>query len=214
LDLQRTIRDARHRLWWRLVRRGNEDAFRRLYGELYGPVADYVGRRVGNSQDAEDLVGQVFQRFLEHLADYDPRRASLVSWVLALARHAVIDHHRSQAAHGAARSRTTDVTELAEVLAGTGTSGADDPLATMIQDEEREQVRRWLHRQPADIREMFALRYGQELRLKEVARVMNLSEAAVKQRFARATRQIRHELLAENTVTPKAKGGPECLIAD
>lgn len=214
MDWQRKIRDARHRLWWRLVRRGNEDAFKRLYGELYGPVAGYVGRRVGNVQDAEDLVGQVFQRVCERLADYDPRRGSLVSWVLATARHAVIDHHRYQAAHGAARSRTTDVTELADVLAGAPGTSADDPLATMIQDEEREQVRRWLHRQPADVREMFALRYGQELRLKEVARVMDLSEAAVKQRFARALRQIRHELLAEDQVIPETKGGPECMIAD
>jgi RNA polymerase sigma-70 factor (ECF subfamily) len=212
LNLKRNIRDGRHRLWWRLARRGHEDALRLLYGELYGPVAGYVGPRVNNRQDAEDLVSQIFQRFLENLARYQPRRGSVMSWVLAMARHAVIDHHRRLNAHGAARSRTVDVAELADVLAAA--TGAEDPLATMVRDEEQEQVRRWLYRQPADTREMFALRYGHDLRLKEVARVMDLSEAAVKQRFARTLRQIRHELLTEPHVTPKRKEGPECLIAD
>lgn len=218
MNLNRKIRDGRHRLWWRLAHRGHEDALRRLYSELYGPVAGYVGPRVGNRQDAEDLVSRVFQGFLERLAHYEPRRGSVMSWVLAMARHAVIDHHRRLVAHGAARTRTVDVAELADVLAATTAVGTEDPLATMIRDEEEDLVRRWLHRQPADIREMFALRYGQGLRLAEVAHVMDLSEAAVKQRFARTLRKIRHELLTESEMTPERttekKGGPECMIAD
>ncbi len=220
LDLKRKIRDGRHRLWWRLAKRGHEDAFAQLYGELYGPVAAYVGRRVGNKQDAEDLVSQVFHRFLGRFESYEPDRGTLTSWILAMARNAVIDHHRHLAAHGAARSHTVDVADLAEVLVAEAATAADDPLVTMIEDEERQQVQLWLHRQPADIREMFALRYAEELRLQEVAQVMGLSEAAVKQRFARTTRQIRKELLAETATTPRSKishrskGGPECMTAD
>jgi len=40
------------------------------------------------------------------------------------------------------------------------------------------------------------------LGLKEVAQVLNLSESAVKQRFARATNKIRQELLTEFETTP------------
>jgi len=214
LDLKRKIRDGRHRLWWRLAKRGHEDAFARLYGELYGPVAGYISLRIGNSQDAEDLVSQVFHRFLGRFERYEPDRGAMMSWVLAIARNAVIDHHRHLAAHGAARNRTVDVADLADVLAADPAAGTDDPLANLIRDEQRKQVHCWLRRQPADIREMFALRYGQGLRLKEVAQVMELSEAAVKQRFARTTRRIRNELLAETATTPNRKGGPECMIAD
>ena len=210
MDLKRNIRDGRHRLWWRLAREGQEDAFRRLYGELYGPVSGYVAARVGNGQDAEDLVGLVFQRFVETLDRYDSRQGSVLSWLLAMARNAVIDHHRHQAAHGAARSRTVDVADLAEVLAAAGAE-RDDPLAKLIRDEEDDQVRRWLQRQSPETREMFALRYGDGLRLAEVARVMDLSEEAVKQRFARTLRRIRQELLTE---TRKSQGGPECVIAE
>ena len=213
MDLKRRIRDRRHRLWWRLARLGHEDAFRRLYGELYGPVAGFVTARVGVGPDAEDLVALVFQRFVEKLDRYDLRQGSVLSWLLAMARHAVIDHYRQQAAHGAARRRTVDVADLADVLAATG-GGTEDPLAMLIRGERERMVWQWLQDQPPETREMFALRYGDGLHLREVARVMNLSEAAVKQRFARTTRRIRKELLAAEDTNPKTEGGPPCVIAD
>lgn len=209
MDLRRKLRDGRHRLWWRLATRGHEDAFARLYGELYGPVAGFVGQQINNRQDAEDLVSLVFQRFLERLDSYVPDRGSVMSWILAMARNAVIDHHRYQAAHGAARSQEMDVDDLSEVA-----GCQETPLTAMIRDEETALLQQWLARQAADTQEMFALRYGHGLRLKEVAQVMALSEAAVKQRFARTTRQIRHELSIGIGANPKDKEGPECMTAD
>jgi len=198
LDLKRNIRDGRHRFWWRSARSGNEQAFRRLYGELYAPVAGYVSQRVRNQQDAEDIVSHIFQRFLERFERFDAQQGSLMTWVLAMARNAVIDHYRQASAFGAARNDTIDVAELSDDLAAV----TEVPLARMIADEEREQLRLWLRHQPADLQEMFALRYGQGLGLKEVAQVLNLSESAVKQRFARATNKIRQELLTEFETTP------------
>jgi RNA polymerase sigma-70 factor (ECF subfamily) len=110
-------------------------------------------------------------------------------------------------AHGSARKSPVPVEELAEVLA----ADQKDPLGSLIRNEDLRQVRQLLRREPDDVREMFALRFGQGLRVREVAAVMNLGEAAVKQRFARTLKKIRQELLAEE---PEPKGGPECMIAD
>ena len=117
MDLKRRLRDGRHGLWLRLTRRGNEDAFRRLYWELYGPVAGYVAARTGNVHDAEDLTSTVFHRFLERLDRFETNRGSVMTWILAMARNAVIDHYRRLEAHGAARKRAVPVEELADVLA-------------------------------------------------------------------------------------------------
>jgi RNA polymerase sigma-70 factor (ECF subfamily) len=207
LEFTRRLRDGRHRLWLTLARRGNEDAFRRLYGELYDPVAGYVAVRVGNRQDAEDLTAAVFQKFLERLDGFDAARGSVMTWIMTMARTAVIDSHRRQAAFDQARGRSLPVEDLADVLA----AEQDDPLGAMIRQEDLRAVRRRLQVQPAAVREMFALRFGEGLTVGEVARVMDLSEAAAKQRFARTFRRIRQELLAEET---EPKGGPECMIAD
>ncbi len=207
MDLNRRMRDGRHGLWLRLARRGNEDAFRRLYGELYDPVASYIAQRAANVHDAEDLTSTVFGKFLEHLDRFEAGRGSVMTWILTMARTAVIDHHRRLDAHGTARKNPVPVDELADVLAGDGA----DPLVSLIRDEDLRQIRQLLRRQPDEVREMFALRFGQGLRIREVAVVMNLKEAAVKQRFARTFKKIRQELLAQE---PEPKGGPECMIAD
>lgn len=207
MDLKRRLRDGRHSLWLRLARRGNEDAFRRLYGELYDPVAGYIAARVRGGHDAEDLTGEVFHRFLQRLDDFETGRGSVMTWVLAMARHAVIDHHRRLDAHGAARRQAVPVEEMADVLAGDWT----DPLGLLIREENLRQIRQLLRREPDQVREMFALRFGQGLRVREVAEVMGLGEDAVKQRFARTLKKIRQELLTQE---PEGKGGPECMIAE
>ena len=207
MDLKRRTRDGRHVLWLRLARLGNEDAFRRLYGELYDPVAGYIAARTNNVHDAEDLTSAVFHKFLERLDRFEAGKGSVMTWILAMARNAVIDHHRRLDAHGSARKGPVPVEELAEVLA----ADQRDTLGSLVRNEDLRQVRQLLRREPDDVREMFALRFGQGLRVREVAAVMNLGEAAAKQRFARTLRKIRQELLAEE---PERKGGPECMIAD
>lgn len=207
MDLKRGMRDGRHRLWLGLARRGNEDAFRRLYGELYGPVAGYVAARVGNTQDAEDLTGTVFTKLVDGLDRFDGRRGSVLTWMLAMARNQVIDHHRRRQAHGAARDRTVPVDELADVLA----ADQGDPLGTMVREENLRHLRRLVRRQPEAVREMIALRFGQGLTVRETAAVLGLNEDAVKQRFARTFRKIRQELLTEEP--HREEGGPACVTS-
>jgi len=207
VDLKRRLRDGRHGLWLRLAARGNEDAFRRLYGELYDPVAGYIAARTSDRQDVEDLTGAVFLKFLEGLHRFEAGRGSVMTWALALARNTVIDHHRRLEAHGSARRNQVPVERLADVLA----ADQGDLLGSLVRDEDLRHIRTLLRREPDQVREMFALRFGQGLRVKEVAAVMDLGEDAVKQRFARTLKKIRLELLAEQ---PEPKGGPECMIAD
>jgi RNA polymerase sigma-70 factor (ECF subfamily) len=187
LDLRRKLRDRRHRVLLVLAARGNEDSFRRLYRELFDPVSRFVQRRVPNDQDAEDITAQVFGTLVRRLDRYDPQRGSVMTWVVTMARNAVIDHYRRR------RPDTESVDDLAELLAG----AQPTPLQSMVHDDQLLRVQRRLARQPADIREMFALRFEQGLRVREVAEVMGLSQEAAKQRFARAFRKIQLELKDE-----------------
>lgn len=204
MDLRRKVRDRRQQVLLALARRGNEDAFRRLYRELYLPVSSYVQRRVTVREDAEDITGLVFHRFLQRLDSYDGRKGSVMTWVLSMTRNAVIDHLR--------RRRPVDgrVDDLADQLAGP----QPDPLHQVVADEQLHAVRLAVARQPADIREMFALRFEQGLRVREVARVMGLNEAAAKQRFARALRRIQLQLRDEERETGQRKGENPCAATD
>lgn len=198
------MRDRRQRVLLALARRGNEDAFGRLYRELFDPVNAYVRRRVPGNEDAEDITAQVFRNFLLRLDGFDAARGSVMTWVVTMARNGVIDHYRR------ARPAADSVDDLAELLAG----AQPNQLQAMIQDEDVQAVRRHLARQPADIREMFSLRFEQGLRVREVAEVMGLSGDATKQRFARTIRKIQRQLTDEERDIGQGKGESPCAATD
>ena len=208
LDVSATMRDARQRLLLELARRGSEEAFRRLYAELYDPVCRYVGARVRGEAEAEDLVATVFARFVEGLGGFDAGRGSALAWVLGTARHAVIDHQRRRAAFGGARQAAALTDDLHDVL----TADLPDPLGVLIRDEEIHAVQAWVRRQDEATRELLDLRFGQGLTGREIAQVMGLTPDAVKKRCERVLRQMRQELPTE--VTDTKKGGAPCLTVE
>ncbi|HPF34486.1 MAG TPA: sigma-70 family RNA polymerase sigma factor [Candidatus Krumholzibacteria bacterium] len=184
MDLRTVIRDRRHASLVHGARRGDRKAFRALFDDLHDPVHAYLDRRCDDPHDTEDLVSTVFHKMLSNLGTFDPGRGSVIGWVMTMARHALIDHLRR-------RRDTVDVDRLAEVLAGPGA----DPLQGIIRTEEAERVRAELARLPAETRELLALRYGEGLRHAEIASLLGLTDAAVRQRLSRAVQALRSRVV-------------------
>ena len=189
VDLGRTARDLHHKSLWLRARAGHEASFRALYRALYGPVFGYARRRLGDETDAEDVTARVFHRFVEQLDRYEPERGSLWTWIMTLARHAVVDHWRAR------RPDAVSIDGLADVLA----SGHDTPLERLLRREDEQLLHTVLRTEPDATREIFALHLVEGMTHREIARVMGLREDAVKQRYARAKRRLRAATNAERT---------------
>lgn len=159
--------------------RGDREAFRDLYRALYGPVSRYLRRRVPNAADAEELTGQVFFRLLESLERVDTRKGSVLVYALSMARNALVDE---------ARRRAGRVPEEAAAAVPDSEVG---PLERLMGQEDVERIRSELARLPAETRELLLLRFGDGLRFAEIAQVLGLGEAAVRQRTSRAVRELR-----------------------
>lgn len=192
-------RDDRQRDLLEAALRGQRDAFRTLYRELYGPVSSFVGRRIGHPQDTEDVVSIVFQKFLERLGDYDARRGTVKTFVLAMARSSVIDWLRNV-------REEVPVDDLAGSIADSGES----PLDALVRDERRTLVRRALLELSASSREVLVLRYGDGLSHAEIAELLGLRIDAVKQRASRALKEI-EEIVKK---TPLKKGETDLVDAE
>ncbi|MBK9266620.1 MAG: RNA polymerase sigma factor [Polyangiaceae bacterium] len=172
-------RDDRHCDLLRAALRGNRDAFRTLYRELYGPVTGFVGRRIGHPQDAEDVVAIVFHKFLERLGDYDAKRGTVRMYVLAIARSAVIDWLRAV---------RDDVP--VDDLAGSIADGGESPLDALVRGEKMGQLHKALLAISAPSREVLVLRFGDGLSHAEIAELLGMKVDAVKQRSSRAMREL------------------------
>jgi RNA polymerase sigma-70 factor (ECF subfamily) len=181
--MTRPLRDARQRLLLRLALRGHTPSFRRLYRELSGPILRYLGSRLGNSADAEDVASEVFRKFVTRLDRYDSSRGNVQSWLFSMARSTLIDHLRRQ-------QPMQPLDAIAETLA----DGCPDGLTQVLADEEARFASGLLLHHPPEVREMFSLHFAHGLSYREIATAMSLSEAAVKQRFARTLRALRQQL--------------------
>lgn len=166
----------------------DEEALAQIHDTYYGPIFRYIAYRVGDQRVAEDLTSEVFVRLLSALRDRTAPQKTLRGWLYRVAYFVVSDYHR-------ANYRQEEV-PLEE---GMGELPADgpDPAAAVSHKMRWEDVSQALEHLTDDQREVVALRFGQELSIREVADLMNKSEGAVKQLQARAvatlSRQLRQE---------------------
>lgn len=183
MQLPWPLRDELHARRLARAREGDGEAFRALYRDLHPEVSRFVARRVRARADAEDLTARVFVAFVERLGDYDRARGSVRGWLLAVARNAIIDHFR--------RLRPTEGHgEALDVLP----SAAAGPLEGLLAREELDQLAAIVRGLEPEARELLALRFADGLRHREIAAILGLQEAAVKQRVSRTLRDLRARL--------------------
>jgi RNA polymerase sigma-70 factor (ECF subfamily) len=161
------------------ARRGEREAFRALYADLYDPVARFVGRRVHKREDADDVVSRTFERLLLKLEAFDEERGGALPFALAIARNLLLDDLRAQ-------RPGVPLEEAAAQLIETRT-----PLAELLRNEELRVARERLEALAPEVRELLMLRYGDGLSTVEIGQLLGVSTAAVRQRLSRAVRSLR-----------------------
>ncbi|HWB75167.1 MAG TPA: sigma-70 family RNA polymerase sigma factor [Nannocystaceae bacterium] len=166
---------------------GDARAFAKLYRGLHPLVHGYVARRIANDSDAEDLVAKVFHRIVEYLDRFDPARASVRGWALGIARNAVIDHLRTKKEHA-------PFDDVADLVLFT-----EPPQLPGEADERTLALRNHVAELPAITREMIAMHFADGLGYREIAEACGATEAAVKQRMARALRELRERVAPATT---------------
>ncbi|HEX9641550.1 MAG TPA: sigma-70 family RNA polymerase sigma factor [Candidatus Krumholzibacteria bacterium] len=186
MEVRTRLRDQRQRLLLQWAHAGSEAAFRQLYRELCGPVMGYLAARIRPREEAEDLCSQIFMRFLQRLDQYDGDRGSVLSWILSMSRNALIDRLRSL-------RPTSSLDENFDAV-----DPSPDPLDRIVEGEEARFVHGVLANHPAELRELYSLRFAHGLRYAEIGEMLGISEAAVKQRFSRSLRELRSTLEQRN----------------
>lgn len=157
------------------------DAFERLFEEHSRPLFSFLVYRTGNRALAEDLLSDTFERVLRSRRRIDPRPGSQRRWLYVIALNLLRDHARRQSTEGRAL-RDVSAGETAWEPDRSGELGSRDELQralAQLSDEERE---------------VLALRFGADLKVRDVAKVLGAGESAVEGRIHRALRKLRDQL--------------------
>ena len=155
--------------------------FNGLYMAYIRPVYHYIFSKVGEARQAEDLTAKVFLAVLESLPRYR-HEGHFAAWLFSIARHKVADHYRSQRGEVA----------IEETLAESGKTG--DPIATVIQTEEAQQISKLIHQLDEQDQELLRLRFVAGLEYGEIARLIHSNMEATKKRIYRLLADLRQQL--------------------
>lgn len=168
----------------------NEDAsgqsFARAFAAHWRHFVRSARAPLGSADEAEDAVSAAFTRAFERRSSFDARRASLPTWLAAIVRNEVTDRLRRRA-----RLPTMNLAAAEHLLS------VEDVEAMVGQHEELAHA---LARLPARDRQLLALRFGQGLTNREIARLLGADERTVSVWLLRALRRLKP------LVTPEEDG--------
>ena len=158
------------------------ETFERLFDEHAERLFSFLAYRTGNRALAEDLLSETFERVMRSRRRFDPRRGSERRWLYTIALNMLRDH---------ARRQTHEEQVLRHVSAGDSPEYFDARLDAV---EHRDELYRALATLNEDERECLALRFGADLKLRDVAGVLGEGESAVEGRIYRALDKLRENL--------------------
>jgi RNA polymerase sigma factor (sigma-70 family) len=149
----------------------------------------YVSYRLGDGPDAEDVTGTVLENAVRYIETYDEVRGEPLTWLLGIARRCV-----AQALVG----REQATLELHEMRA------EGDLEAETI---ERLTLEAALQTLSEHDRELLSLRYGADLRARQIGKLLGMKPNAVDVAIHRALARLREalereEAEAQTEITP------------
>jgi RNA polymerase sigma factor (sigma-70 family) len=171
------------------IGKGDQEAFRGLFGR-YAPSANALALRVvRQSHLAEEIVQEAFMALWKNPDGYDQQRGSVKSWLMGMVHHRAVDLVRREEAH-----RRRAVQAIPEALE-TEPDLAEQVVVEVGAPEERRSVRSALTELPPDQRRVLELMYFEGKTQSQIAAELALPLGTVKSRTLLGMRRLRGALV-------------------
>jgi len=172
------------------MRRGEQRAFDQFFDAYAARLGAFAARRSALDAAAiEDVVQMTLINAMRGLGTFRGG-SSLFTWLCQICRNQLADIRRKSARQPQMQS-LEDLTEekpLAQIIQLTDYR---DPLDECATDAERGAVRHAINGLPSHYARILELRYGDELTVPEIARVLQISESAAESQLVRARQAFR-----------------------
>jgi RNA polymerase sigma-70 factor (ECF subfamily) len=184
--------------------RGEQRAFDQFFDAYAGRLGSFAARRCALDAAAIEDVVQVTMISAIHALKNFRGGSTLFTWLCQICRNQLVDIRRKTARHPEERSLeemletqpTGSVVELTDFR---------DPLDECATDSTRSAVRRRVNSLPASYARILELRYGDDLTVPEIARVLQVSENAAESRLVRARQAFREGWNEDGTPRSEAQ---------
>ena len=166
-----------------------QDALGALY-DRYAPLLLALTRRIlGNQSDAEEVLQETLLQVWAQAGRYDPRRSSVATWLVLLARSRAIDLLRSRRVRQRAVDAVADETQ--------GVHASPQGPAAVWYEERRARVAAALAELPAEQRHVLEMAFFGGQSQREISEATGIPLGTVKTRTLLAMRKLRQALRTE-----------------
>jgi RNA polymerase sigma-70 factor (ECF subfamily) len=155
--------------------------FQELYDRYFDQIFSYVYYHCGSREQAEDITAATFQRGLEDLPNFQWRGVPYSAWLYRVAGNLLSRDRR--------RPAWLELQDTAY-----RSDEKDEPDAQVLRMDQDNRLHDAIRGLPPDQRQAILLRFFAGMRNKEVGKVMNRSEGAVKLLVFRAVTNLRKQL--------------------
>ena len=174
---------------------GSLSAFALLVERYQSGVFNFVFRRVGSVEDAEDLTQEAFVRAWERINRYSTKwRFS--TWLYTIASRLAINHLRSRNRRKNVEQNSENPEQHANSIPARAHIAIDDHADDNIWNVAARIL-------PGDQYTMLWLKYAEDLSTREIARVMGNSEVSVRVTLFRARERLADCLAAQEVQPPQ-----------
>ncbi len=172
------------------LRRGQMEALDPLLARYQNRLYRYLLRMVREAALAEDLFQQTWVRVAQNIRRYNPR-LSFQAWLFSIAHNLAIDELRKRRPASLDEPLASGETR-AELLP----SAAPGALDGLLESERAAWLLEAMDDLPASYREVLTLRFEEEMKLEEIAAMMDTPLSTVKTRLHRSLNTLRQKLEA------------------
>jgi len=163
--------------------------FSAAYDEHIWQVYGFFAYRLFDRTQAEDLTQLTFERAFRAWNRYDDERASVLTWLMAIARNLLIDHLRGDRSNTQRPLEHRDDQLVDRAAEGPDLGLAPDLELALEALSDRE-------------REIIGLRFGADLTGPQIANLTGLTLASVQQILSRSLRRMRARMETADAARP------------
>lgn len=164
-----------------------EKDFTGIVETYYKRVYNYIYYRVRCHYTAEDLTSQVFEKIMLKLDTYSRKRAPFEVWLFAIVRNTVNDYFRISQ-----KQTFISIDTIKELI-----SRRKNPEDMVETSETNGELFRALNILNKKERNIVELKFGAELKNKEIAEILNITESNVGIILYRTMKKLKKELKKE-----------------
>lgn len=168
---------------------GDQSAFKILLNAYWKDVYNFLFDKIKDEDEAEDIAIKAFAKAFDKIDTYN-KKFAFKTWLITIAKNIYIDHLRSQKAIFVSLNREdkTDIDVLDD------SPSAEDRLIT---EQNLAQLLQNIKKLKPAYQEVIQLRYFQEMRIKEIALILDEPLNTVKVKLMRA-RKLLSEIIRKS----------------